>query len=91
MKFPISHCIETKYLTFKTFCLLMTKLISDGYHRPSMLDTSQIYSMWRLVGVNPHGDIMLYDNNRSYVPIDNMDEEVDNVLPEQWLKEYLNV
>lgn len=87
MKFPCSHCIQTKHLTKPMYDLLLTKLISEGYHWPSQVDKSCFFDLWENIGCNQWGDICLYDNPEHYIAIDS--EKWDNVLSEEWLVRYL--
>jgi hypothetical protein len=88
MKFPISHCLPTKYLTKEKYDWLLCKLISDGYHLPSGSDKSLMFDMWKYLGVNQYGDIHLYDNPVHYISLN--EEVFNNILNEQFLEEYLN-
>jgi hypothetical protein len=87
MKFPQQYCIPTKHLTKPMYDLLLTKLISEGYHYPSQTDKSVFFDLWGYVGCNPHGDILLLDNPEHYIAIDS--EKWDNVLTKEWLMRYL--
>jgi len=88
MKFPRSHCIPTKYLTKEKYDWFLCKLISDGYHLPSGSDKSLMFDMWKYLGVNHYGDVLLYDNPVHYISLN--DEVFNNVLNDKWLEEYLN-
>lgn len=87
MKFPIMHCTQTKHLTKPMYDLLLTKLISEGYHYPSQSDKSVFFDLWEYIGCNPHGDILLLDNPEHYIATDS--EKWDNVLSKEWLMRYL--
>lgn len=89
MIFPINHCVPTKYLTKESYSWLLTKLISQGYHHPTKLDDSRWFDMWKYIGCTSSGDIILFDSNKSYLDIDNEDDNVNNVLSEEFIKEYL--
>lgn len=88
MKFPISYCIPTYYLRKPQYDLLITKLVSDGYHYPSQTDKCGYFDLWENIGVNTHGDILLLDNPEHYIPIH--EEKWNNILTKEWLEEYLN-
>ena len=34
MKFPICYCVKTEWLDFKSYCLLVAKLGTEGYKNP---------------------------------------------------------
>lgn len=88
MKFPASHCIPTRYLTKPMYDLLLTKLITDGYHWPSNFDKSLFFDLWSYIGVNEHLDILVMDNPDHYIALH--EERWDNVLSEHWLRGYLS-
>ncbi len=88
MKFPQQHCIQTKHLTKPMYDLLLTKLLSEGYHWLSQVDKSHhVHKAWLYIGVNQYGTILSYDNTEHYIAIDS--EKWDNVLSEEWLMRYL--
>jgi len=87
MKFPIGYCVPTKHLTKTMYDLLLTKLITEGYHWPSQTDKSCYFDLWAYLGCTPYGDIMLYDNNFHFLRVG--EDEHNNVLSKDWLLEYL--
>jgi hypothetical protein len=67
--------------------LLLTKLITEGYHWPSNFDKSCFFDLWEYVGVNTYGDIHLFSEAKSFLGVG--EEPQNNVLSEYWLREYL--
>lgn len=88
MNFPLEYCIETKHLTQETYQWLLTKLIGEGYHWPSVYDKSEFFGLWNYFGVNSYGDIMLYSYKEYY--LDYPEDPFWNVLTKEWLEDYLN-
>lgn len=87
MNFPPQSCVPTKHLTKPMYDLLLTKLISEGYHWPSQSDKSVFFDLWEYLGTNCHGDIHLFSEAKDFIAVG--DEVWDNVLNEEWLMRYL--
>lgn len=87
MNFPTQYCLPTKLLTKESYSWLITKLVSEGYKYDSKLEMHNIFDLWAWCGVNSHGQIHLYSNNLDYIDLD--EEEFNNVLNEEFIREYL--
>lgn len=87
MKFPIQHCVKCSEIGYPLFLRLLEKLQSEGYLFPSFYSRIQ-FGFYEYLGVNPYGDIMLYDGSDSYISIDNYNLK-DNVLSRNWVLNYL--
>lgn len=70
---------------------LIRLLKRDGYQLPSKLDKSTDYGHWGYIGVNSHGDIILYDQSSDYLPVEGTVKEryFNNTLKKEWLWNYL--
>ena len=88
--FPQQHCIPTKYLTYKSYCDLMCKLVSEGNIQYSNMDWSNTFDLYQFVGLSHLGDISLFDNDYSFTKEGwNPRKKCDNVLSKEWLDNYL--
>jgi hypothetical protein len=67
--------------------LLLTKLITEGYHWPSNFDKSCFFDLWEFLGVNQYGDVHLFSEAKDFLEVNT--EVWDNVLSEEWLMRYL--
>ena len=87
--FPIEYCVKTEWLDFNSYCLLLTKLVTEGYNVPFKSDRSNMFDLWVYIGCNDKGDVILFDNNKDYLSLDKVDTECNNVLSQDWLIKYL--
>lgn len=89
MKFPTEYCVRTEHLTFDSYCLLITKLVTERYKLGYQSDRSRMFDLWVFAGVNSYGDIMLYTENKDYIAVDNPTQIEQNILSGEWLNNYL--
>ena len=86
--FPIGYCIETDMVDIKDLRLLINKLIlEDGYKLGWFCNEVGELKLWKYLGVNDKGDILPYDDNKHYLPVDVL--AGDNILDKDWLNKYL--
>lgn len=81
----MQHCVDIRGMPPQKFNLLLTKMRQDGYNFPS--NCQDVWTEWRWVGVNTHGDIVLHNNHIHYQDFE--EDPFWNVLNDKWLEEYL--
>ena len=97
MKFLKTNCVATKNLNHSQYCLLLTKLITEGYSWLSCFEKSQFFELWGYIGVDMKGEISLSDKPYNYLEINAwMDfpnvgfDKYPNVLTKEQIIEYLD-
>ena len=96
MTFPPNSCIPTSLLTRQSYCDLICHMVSDGYKLMSKVDSSNLFDMWKYIGVTAYNELQLFDKPWSFMEINKWldyrnikEQDYPNILDKQFLDNYL--